>query len=631
LFCKKIKVNKQLLKSEIIMALIVSNISGSQGEGFLTGSAGIALIAVTGAMAISANPGLDYSEFAAAETNFYVSGSADAKAAVFVGDVEVDGGLTLIGEGSDLEIEGDVLIEGSLTVQEQSEFQNSLYVTGGLYLDPADSISNDNQAVPKSYVDGAITNASSTFTISGSDDGTTTGNEFDISGGDTLTLSGKEDQILINLSEDSIQIELTENVTIDGELTATTGSFIEDVNVGRDLTVLGNSVFEGSVNMENGLVVTGTLIISDDGGTGGLIVEGDVLFEGPVTMEEGLVVSGGLYIDADTDFELEGEWHVATIGYVDGAITNASSTFTISGSDDGTTTGNEFDISGGDTLGITGSLNQIEIEISGGGLTFALADELNLVSGSFSGDVTIGTSDANTLTVEATATFESNVTIEGDLTVNGITTTINTENLLVEDLFILLASNANSPNTDGGIIILSGANDGSDLAIGRVDDDTWGVVKLDSDGGEILDLDSGTLVNFRVAELQISGADDYIALSGSNDDLHVHASNDLLLCAGENKSLIVMEGGVEWLRLDLNANAILPASNDTLDLGSDQKRFKNIYTGDLHLQNDRGSWSLIEEENFITFRNKNTGRRFKMLMEDITDSGTYGPGNDGKM
>jgi cytoskeletal protein CcmA (bactofilin family) len=590
------------------MALIVSNISGSQGEGFLTGSAGIALIAVTGAMAISANPELDYSEFAAAETNFYVSGSADAKAAVFVGDVEVDGGLTLIGEGSDLEIEGDVLIEGSLTVQEQSEFQNSLYVTGGLYLDPADSISNDNQAVPKSYVDGAITNASSTFTISGSDDGTTTGNEFDIDGGDTLTLIGKEDQILINLSVDSIQIELTENVVIAGELTATTGSFIEDVNVGRDLTVLGNSVFEGSVNMENGLVVTGTLIISDDEDTGGLIVEGDVLFEGPVTMEEGLVVSGGLYIDADTDFNEEGDWHVATIGYVNGAITNASSTFTILG-DDNTTTGNGFDISGGDTLGITGSLNQIEIEISGGGLTFALADELNLVSGSFSGDVTI----------------------EGDLTVNGITTTINTENLLVEDPFILLASNANSPDTDGGIIILSGANDGSDLAIGRVDDDTWGVVKLDSASGEILNLDSGILVNFRVAELQISGTDDYIALSGSNDDLHVHAANDLLLCAGIDKSLIVMEDGVEWLRLDLSTNAILPASNDTLDLGSDQKRFKNVYTGDLHLQNDRGSWTLIEENNFITFRNNNTGRRFKMLMEDITDSGTYGPGNDGKM
>ena len=76
---------------------------------------------------------------------------------------------------------------------------------------------------------------------------------------------------------------------------------------------------------------------------------------------------------------------------------------------------------------------------------------------------------------------------------------------------------------------------------------------------------------------------------------------------------------------------ILPSSDNALDLGSESARFRNIFTGDLSLRNDRGDWTLIEEEDFISFRNNKTGRRFRMIMEDITGLGNYGPGNDGRM
>ena len=76
---------------------------------------------------------------------------------------------------------------------------------------------------------------------------------------------------------------------------------------------------------------------------------------------------------------------------------------------------------------------------------------------------------------------------------------------------------------------------------------------------------------------------------------------------------------------------ILPSSDNALDLGSESARFRNIFTGDLSLRNDRGDWTLIEEEDFISFRNNKTGRRFRMIMEDITGLGNYGPGNDGEM
>jgi len=59
---------------------------------------------------------------------------------------------------------------------------------------------------------------------------------------------------------------------------------------------------------------------------------------------------------------------------------------------------------------------------------------------------------------------------------------------------------------------------------------------------------------------------------------------------------------------------ILPATNDTYDLGSDSKRFQNIYTGDLHLRNDRGDWTIVEEEDYLCVVNNKSGKKFKMAL-----------------
>jgi hypothetical protein len=61
-------------------------------------------------------------------------------------------------------------------------------------------------------------------------------------------------------------------------------------------------------------------------------------------------------------------------------------------------------------------------------------------------------------------TFSDNIVVEGDLTVNGTTTTINTENLLIEDKFATFASGSTSA-TDGGIIIQQ-AGDGTGYGLG---------------------------------------------------------------------------------------------------------------------------------------------------------------------
>ena len=64
---------------------------------------------------------------------------------------------------------------------------------------------------------------------------------------------------------------------------------------------------------------------------------------------------------------------------------------------------------------------------------------------------------------------------------------------------------------------------------------------------------------------------------------------------------------------------ILPETDNTYDLGSSSRKWANIYTGDLHLVNDRGNWTVVEEEDCLTIRNNKIGKRFKLLMEEIED------------
>jgi len=60
---------------------------------------------------------------------------------------------------------------------------------------------------------------------------------------------------------------------------------------------------------------------------------------------------------------------------------------------------------------------------------------------------------------------------------------------------------------------------------------------------------------------------------------------------------------------------IIPDGNRTRNLGSDIARFANIFTGDLHLKNDRGDYTLIEEEDCLTVRFNKTGKRYKFVLE----------------
>ena len=65
--------------------------------------------------------------------------------------------------------------------------------------------------------------------------------------------------------------------------------------------------------------------------------------------------------------------------------------------------------------------------------------------------------------------------------------------------------------------------------------------------------------------------------------------------------------------------SVLPGSDSTHDLGSLSRRWANIYTGDLHLKNERGHWQIVEEADCLMVINRLTSKKYKMVLEPCED------------
>mgnify|MGYP003152659682 FL=1 len=53
------------------------------------------------------------------------------------------------------------------------------------------------------------------------------------------------------------------------------------------------------------------------------------------------------------------------------------------------------------------------------------------------------------------------------------------------------------------------------------------------------------------------------------------------------------------------------------DLGADASPYNNGYFADLNLNNGRGNYTMIEEEEYLTLRNNKTGKLYRLVMEEI--------------
>ena len=84
--------------------------------------------------------------------------------------------------------------------------------------------------------------------------------------------------------------------------------------------------------------------------------------------------------------------------------------------------------------------------------------------------------------------------------------------------------------------------------------------------------------------------------------------------------------GTARSRIDVNGH-FTPETDNTSDLGSTSKRWRNIYSADLQLSNvgtggnevdgTEGKWTLQEAEDTVYMINRITGKRYKIKMEEV--------------
>ena len=91
---------------------------------------------------------------------------------------------------------------------------------------------------------------------------------------------------------------------------------------------------------------------------------------------------------------------------------------------------------------------------------------------------------------------------------------------------------------------------------------------------------------------------------------------DVVPASGGTFSGAVVCNSTLTLNSDITSS-VIPSTDNAEDLGSATKRWRNVYTTDLHLNNDKGDWTVIEEEDYLTLRNNKTDKVYKLVMEEI--------------
>ena len=165
-------------------------------------------------------------------------------------------------------------------------------------------------------------------------------------------------------------------------------------------------------------------------------------------------------------------------------------------------------------------------------LAAAVTDETGTGTLVFSVSPTFtGTVGAAAITTTGNVTVGGNATITGDLTVNGTTTIINTDNLSIEDKFIVLgrAVGGTAPAAEGGIIVEGAGGSGSAFVFnsgsGAGVSNRWGIALSVATGSADV-----TPTDFMVSAIQASGAPSaaptYGGSNGGFGNIYVNSSDE---------------------------------------------------------------------------------------------------------
>jgi hypothetical protein len=125
---------------------------------------------------------------------------------------------------------------------------------------------------------------------------------------------------------------------------------------------------------------------------------------------------------------------------------------------------------------------------------------------------------------------------------------------------------------------------------------------------------------------------------GSNMTLQTNGITGITIDQNQNITVIgrvfasstqLQLGTNSALKITINsAGSILPATNDAQDLGSTSTALRNVYTKDLHLNNETkvngndvdgttGNWTIQEGAENLYIINNKTGKRYAFMLREI--------------
>ena len=227
------------------------------------------------------------------------------------------------------------------------------------------------------------------------------------------------------------------------------------------------------------------------------------------------------------------------------------------------------------------------------------------------------------------ATSAGNITIDAqgndtDIIFKGTDNTADITMLTLDGSEAGAASFNGVVTANAGVVVDNITIDGTeiDLSSGDLTIDSAGDIILDADGADVTFKDGGTTVG-------------NVSMDSSNFILKSMVSDKDFIIQGNDGGT-----GITALTLDMSdagtatfnsgavfGGSVLPASDDAVDLGSSSKQWRDIYTGDINLNNTktrdnevdgtRGSWTIQEGKDDLYILNRLNGKKYRFKLEEM--------------
>lgn len=577
------------------------------------------------------------------DVTFFVSGTnggvtAGTGVAVFGGDVVISGSLH---GGSPLKINDDVGLTGSLRLANRTGAAPGT-ATGEAILFASESSPGSTKLYFAAGGGAAAEVGSSSGTPGGSDtyvqfnDGGTFGGESGLTYTKSTEVVRAANLIVTGTSAGSLttsgtfQVKNASDVVVGSMSTAGVVSGSGQLQ-GASVNVDGSVTAGGNVAVNGGTITTtqGTLTLGAS--TNRVLVPGDFEVQGTtvtvdvtnITVEDPLIGLGfttgsvaatagdrGFIGGRATTSNIAFAWAQTSDAFVATTTTSApgDASIAFTSAELKPVRASRFQVSG--TNAVISSPNGTDLTVGSTGITMVSGSRVDLDAGAqgivfenFGSPIATVTSSSFTLSAN-TAKIEASTGKSVLLGANDVAALSGTQ------VYLLAGASGVNVRRDGSDFIQfqSGSGGtGNDAIIGGVAGNQLRLrssisIYFSNAVGPYASILSGSFGSYTNAGVLQSSAGKALVLNGNSDLAFARAGNTIAYVGDIGGTL-----------------GLYPNIDMIYNLGDPNRRWSNIYTGDLHLRNERGDYTLIEEEDFLSIRFNKTGKRYKFLLEPVPE------------